>query len=129
MVSREKPCEPVPVYDPETPDDPYHENRPIANDFYNFTGWMNGRNCFIAKDVADLRVHGFRCADNLEAGVEISVTKDYNLGEPQVRGGIFVGKSSANQHPEIASASPKGIITARTENFAVDGAHFYNFNF
>jgi len=82
MVSREKPCEPVADWDPMMPADPYHENRPYTNDFSNFTGWKNGRNCAIAKDVSDIRFHDFKCADNLLAGAEISVTQHYNLGEP-----------------------------------------------
>mmetsp|Transcript_20886 Transcript_20886/g.32277 ORF Transcript_20886/g.32277 Transcript_20886/m.32277 type:complete len:83 (+) Transcript_20886:569-817(+) len=82
MVSREKPCEPVPIWDPAYPDDPYHENRPITNSFHNFTGWKNGRNCAIAKDVGDIRFLDFKCSDNLLAGSEISITKYYNLGEP-----------------------------------------------
>ena len=80
MISREKECEPVPSFDGNNLDDPYHENRPYTDYFYNFTGWKNGRNCLIAKDVSDIRVDGFKCADNLLAGVEISVTSYYALG-------------------------------------------------
>jgi len=128
FVAREHPCEPVPSYDGSNMADPYHENRPITSTFDNFKGWMNGRNGIIAKDVSDIRITNFKGADNLLAGVEISLPKYFNLGEPQVRGGLFVGKSSINEEGMIYDVSPNGIITSRHENFAVDGAHFYNYN-
>ena len=129
MISREKPCEGIPWYDGDHPEDPYHGNRPFTDEFYNFTGWKCGRNGFIAKNVSDIRLYDFKTADNILAGVEISVTKDYNLGEPQVIGGLFVGKSEVNNDALILEASPNGVITARTENFAITGCHFYNYNF
>lgn len=49
-------------------------------------------------------------------------------GYAKIVNAVVFGKT-ANADSETLAASPHGIITPRTENFTIDGAHFYNYNF
>ena len=74
-MSRKYPCEPL-SYDHSNPDDPYHKNPIIINDFYNLTSWKNKRNGAILGKVGANRAHNFKVADNFMAGMEISLTAE-----------------------------------------------------
>lgn len=73
MVPRTYPCKPI-YFDGNVPDDPYWENPLITANFDNFVGWKNGRNGAIAKTVGDVRFNNFKTADNILAGIEVSLT-------------------------------------------------------
>jgi len=95
MMPREYPCESI-VYDAENPDDPYHNNRPIPGYFIDFTGYKNKRNGAISERTGDLRWIDFKVADNLLAGVEVSVVEDAGDDMAQLNGALIVGRSRGN---------------------------------
>lgn len=127
MVPKQYPCSPA-SYDYNKPEDPYHANPAITAKFTDLTSWKNGRNGAIAERVGDVRFINFKTADNLLAGMEFSLTDEYGDDTTQIDGGMIIGKSG-NTDPNIEAASPRGIITPRTENFVVKNVKFYNFNF
>ena len=62
------------------------------------------------------------------AGIEFSLTEDVIDGYAKIVDAVVIGKT-ANADAETNAASPHGIIAPRTENFTIDGARFYNYNF
>jgi hypothetical protein len=79
MVPRTYPCQKL-NFDGDVPDDPYWENPLITANFDNFVGWKNNRNGAIAKTVGDVRFNNFKTADNLLAGIEVSLSNEV-IGE------------------------------------------------
>ena len=127
LIPRTFPCEPM-VYDSTDPANPYPDNPPIMANFYNLTSYKNKRNGAISERVGAVQWHNFKTADNLEAGMESSMTKDIIDGYAKIVGGLVIGKS-ANTEEALDKASPKGIICPRTEGFTIEGVKFYNYNF
>ena len=62
------------------------------------------------------------------AGIEVSLSEDVIDGYAKIVDAVVIGKTS-NADSELEDASPHGIITPRTENFTIDGARFYNYDF
>ena len=64
-----------------------------------------------------MRFHNFKCADNMEAGIEVSLAEDLKVdGLASVEGGLVVGRTS-NTEAALDGASPIGFFGPRTENF------------
>lgn len=93
----------------------------------NFTSWKNHVNGAIAETVGDVRFIGFKTADNLEAGIEFSLTSLAQDGTVMIANSLVIGNSK-NADEETLSTGFHGIITPRTENFQVHNVSFYNFN-
>ena len=127
MVPRTKPCQGLSV-DWSNPDDPYWRNPVIPAKFYRATSWKNGKNGAIAERVGAVEFIDFKTADNKVAGIEVSVSSDMIDGYTKIVDALVVGRSS-NADSSTLNSSPHGIITPRTENFTIDGARFYNFDF
>lgn len=72
-MPRTYPCRPV-VFDPNNSTDPFWQNPLITANFYNLTSWKNGRNGAIIGTVGDVRLHNFKTADNILAGIEFERT-------------------------------------------------------
>lgn len=64
MIPRKYPCKEI-KYDSSVPENPYWQNPPITANFYNYTGWKNNRAGAILEKVGDIKLHGFKTADNL----------------------------------------------------------------
>lgn len=79
MIPRTFQCAPL-VYDPLNTTDPYWKNPLVTAEFKNFRGWKNQRNGAIAERVGDVRFKNFKVADNLLAGIEVSVSNDVEDG-------------------------------------------------
>lgn len=109
------------------PNDPYHANPIIPAKFERFTAWKAGRNGAIAERVGAVEFIDFKVADNILAGIEMSLTQDVVDGYAKVFGGLIVGKT-ANSPSALDNASPHGIISPRSENFTIDGASFFNYD-
>jgi hypothetical protein len=93
MVPRKYPCSPI-VYNGTNVDDPWHLNPKITANFYNLTAWKNKRNGAIAKTVGDIRFIDFKVADNILAGIEMSVTDERTGdGNAGVYDALVIGKS------------------------------------
>ena len=119
LIPREHPCDPV----------DYETNKPITANFYNLVSYKNKRNGAIVELSGAVQWHNFKTADNLQVGMEYSrITSDTNDGLAMIVGGLVIGRSE-NTEEALDWASPKGIVTARTENFSVTGVKFYNFNY
>jgi hypothetical protein len=107
MMSRKYPCEPL-SYDHSNPDDPYHKNPIIINNFYNLTSFKNKRNGAILGKVGANRAHNFKVSDNILAGIEFEITKHSFDGGALVKDAVVVGRS--NNHEawmnEVESISP-----------------------
>lgn len=127
MVPRKFPCKSI-SYDRFNATDPFWKNPPITANFYRLTSWKNGRNGAIAEKVGDVRFHQFKTADNLLAGIEFSLAAQFGDFMARVNHSLIVGKT-ANTEERLDWASPHGIITPRSENFLIENARFYNFNF
>lgn len=110
------------------PADPYHENPVIPARFYRHLSYKNGRNGAIAERVGAVEFIDFKTADNVLAGIEMSLTEDVIDGYANVIGGVIVGRS-ANTEADIDAASPHGIIGPRSEGFSIDGTKFFNYDF
>ena len=75
-----------------------------------------------------MRFNNFKVADNILAGIEFSLTSEFGNDMAQINNALIIGKTS-NTDEKIESASPRGIITPRTDNFLITGAQFFNYNF
>jgi hypothetical protein len=115
------------VYNPTDPLNPYPDNPPIIAEFHNLVSWKNKRNGAIAERIGAVQWHNFKTADNLEAGMEVSMTEDIVDGYAKIVGGLVVGRT-ANTEEALDLTSPKGVICPRTENFTIEGVKFFNFN-
>ena len=116
MIPRQFPCRAI-VHDPFNTTDPWHQNPPITANFDRLTSWKNGRNGAIAEKVGDVRFNDFKVADNFLAGIEFSLTTLGNE-QAQINGALIVGRSN-NTDDKQMMASPRGIITPRTDKFLV----------
>ena len=116
------------VYDPTDPLNPYPDNPPIIAEFHNLVSYKNKRNGAIAERIGAVQWHNFKTADNLEAGMEVSMTEDIVEGYAKIVGGLVVGRSANTEEALDLAHSAKGIISPRTENFSFEGVKFYNFN-
>jgi len=74
-----------------------------------------------------VRFNNFKVADNILAGIEFSLTSEFGNDMAQINDALIVGMSS-NTDDKLQAASPRGIITPRTDNFLVTGVRFFNFN-
>jgi hypothetical protein len=59
--------------------------------------------------------------------MEFSLTGDIIDGYAKITGGVVIGRTS-NTEDQLDSSAPHGIITPRTDNFSIEGARFFNFN-
>ena len=78
-----------------------------------------------------VRWNNFKVADNLLAGIEFSMTDVTSDGMPKIFNATVVGRTNNSEELlfEIAfTMVTRGIITPRTENFTVDSAKFYYFD-
>ena len=125
LIPRQNPCSPL-IYDPTNTTDPYWKNPLVTANFINFTSWKNLHDGAIFEQIGDVRFINFKVADNLIAGIEVSLTKDTMDGKAQIINALVIG-TSANSDSTTMSADLRGIITPRTENFQVNGARFFNF--
>lgn len=96
LMSRKYPCEPI-EYDHDKPDDPYHKNPIIVNNFYNFTGWKNKRNGAILGKVGASIIHNFKVADNQLAGIEFELTDMSYENGAMVKDALIIGKSNNHE--------------------------------
>ena len=117
MVPRLYPCSGV-FYDPKNATDPYWTNPPVTANFYNLTSWKNGRNGAIGELMGDVRFHQFKVSDNLLAGIEYSIADVYGDNMAQINDCLINGRSN-NSDEIIDFATPRGVITARTEYLLV----------
>jgi hypothetical protein len=85
------------------------------------------RNGAIAGTVGDVRFINFKTADNLLAGIEMEKTDATGDGLARVQDSLIIGRT-LNTEELLDIAEPRGIIGPRSENFTVDGARFYNYN-
>jgi hypothetical protein len=115
MIPRKYPCMPV-VPDPNNATDPYWRNPLITAEFVNLTSYKNRMNGAIAQQIGDVRFIGFKTADNLICGIEVSLATDAVDGTAQINGALVIGYS-ANADQMTLDASMHGIITPRSENF------------
>jgi hypothetical protein len=127
MVPREYPCQGI-SYDADTPDDPWHSNRPITATFEGLTSWKNGRNGAIAEKVGDVRFTGFKVADNKLAGIEFGLTDSFGAGRARISDALVIGRSN-NSDASTWVTTPRGIITARSDHFLVENVRFWNYDF
>ena len=71
--------------------------------------YKNSRNGAIADRVGGIMFHNFKTADNLLAGMEMSLTDDIVDGWTKIIGGLVIGRTE-NTEEELDKASPRGII-------------------
>jgi len=126
LIPRTYPCKSL-TADPDMPSDPYHNNPVIPAQFERFLGYKCGRNGAIAERVGAVEFIDFKTADNLLAGIEMSLTEDVLDGYAKVVNAVIIGKTE-NTETQLDGASPHGIIGPRTEGFTIDGAKFFNYN-
>jgi hypothetical protein len=88
--------------------------------YKTLSSYMNKSNGAIAGTVGEVVFDSFNVADNLVAGVEFEECLESTTDK--IKGGVFVGKSDANTETEFTTASPRGIITPRTDYFKINGA-------
>lgn len=129
MIPRKYPCKPETIdWAEDKKADPYWKNPAITATFDGLVSWKNRRNGAIAERVGDVRFTNFKVADNLLAGIEFSLTAHYGDDTTRIDGALIIGKTS-NTDDALNGASPRGVITPRTENMLVKNVKFYNFNF
>ena len=124
LVPRKYPCQGL-WYDSNNLTDPFHSNPLVTANFTNFLGYKNMINGAIVERVGDVRFINFKVADNLECGIEFSLTGETADNRAQINGALIVGHS-ANSEQDTLDATMWGIITPRTENFTVSNVKFYN---
>jgi len=112
------------------PCSPYHAttNPMVPAVYENFTGYSNGRNGAIAGGTGAVQFKNFKVADNLLAGIEFEMTWHAKAhGNCFIDGGLVIG-TSTNDQAGVAAATPRGIITPRSEWFSVKNVKFHNWN-
>jgi len=92
LLPRTRPCSPM-TYDSTDPANPYPLNPPIIAEFHNLVSYKNNRNGAIAERIGAVQFHNFKVADNLLAGMEVSLSEDIIDGYAKIVGGLVVGKS------------------------------------
>jgi len=102
LVPRTYPCKPL-VYDPTDPANPYPSNPLIVANFYNLVSYKNRRNGAIAERVGGVIFHNFKTADNLLAGMEMSITDAVEDGWTKIVGGLVIGRTE-NTDDELDNA-------------------------
>jgi len=115
------------IYDAKNVTDPYWQTPLVTAHFVNFTSYKNKFNGAIAEQVGDVRFENFKVADNLVAGIEVSLTDVTMDGTAQINGAVVIGHS-INADSRTTSTFSHGIITPRYENFQVHNVHFHNFD-
>ena len=126
MIPRKFPCKNL-EYDFFNTTDHFWKNPLITATFENLTSWKNKRNGAIAGRIGDVRLLNFKVADNLLAGIEVEHTDRTADGIAQVQDPLVIAKTG-NTELRLELAEPRGIITPRSENFTLDGAKFYGYN-
>ena len=96
----------------------YTDNPPIQAEFHNFVSYKNKRNGLIATEIGAVSFHNFKTADNILAGMEVSITSGIEDGYAKIVGGLVVGRSE-NTEDVLDGKNPHGVITTRSENFTV----------
>jgi len=72
----------------------------ITANFYDLTSWKNKRNGAIFEKVGDIRMHNFKTADNLLAGIEVSLVSEIEDDRAQIKKALIIGKSH-NTEPAL----------------------------
>jgi len=93
LIPRQNPCRPFNA-DMTNPSDPYWENPVIPAKFYNLTSYKNGRNGAIAERVGAVEFINFKTADNILAGIEMSLTENVIDGYAKVVDAVIIGKTA-----------------------------------
>ena len=70
----------------------------------------------------------FKVADNILAGIEYEKAGEYVDGYANIDGALIIGKTS-NTENRMNWASPRGIITPRSEGLTVKNVKWYHFDF
>lgn len=129
LLPRENPCAPM-KYNSANLADPYKGNRPVLALFENFVGWKSGRNCAISERTGYVHFSNLKCADNILAGIEYSLTDEIADGYAKIIGGLVVGNTGLNNELNYRyNKAVIGVITPRSEGFRLEGTSFFNFNF
>ena len=130
LIPRTRGCDPW-IYDNTDmtkPGAPYASNPSIPAKFYNLVSWKNGRNGAIGEELGAVEFHGFKVADNLLAGIEMS------LADPQVKDkdimlvqdSLIVGTTPNSEDILTNGGGTRGIIGPRSDNFTIKNAKFFN---
>ena len=109
------------------PCSPHSDTNPyITTYFYNHTSWKCMRNGAIAEQIADLRFSGFKVADNILAGLEVTYAgySDYYT-TTRCTDCVVVGNSG---NGEGLTAGAKGVVTPQTDGFLLENTRLYNFD-
>jgi len=94
----------------------------ITANFDNLVAWKNGVNGAIASYVGDVRFNNFKTADNLSVGLEVSYL--FLEDTSKIVDSVIICNSQVNNEDRLDTASPFGIVTPRTEGFAIEGTSF-----
>ncbi|OMJ78805.1 hypothetical protein SteCoe_21333 [Stentor coeruleus] len=98
----------------------------VTTTFYRLTAWKNRRNGAIAEEVGDIRFSGFKVADNMLAGLEMTYTNYATWYQSsRITDAVVVGNSE-NAELDL-NPSQRGIVTPQTDGFLVENTRFYNF--
>lgn len=114
----------MPLIDPCS--ESIQEGNFVTTIFYRLTAWKNRRNGAIAEEVGDIRFEGFKVADNMLAGLEMSYT-DYATWyqSSRITNALVIGNSE-NAELDL-NPNQQGIVTPQTDGFLVENARFYSF--
>ena len=97
--------------------------------YEDFVSYKNGRNGVISEKTGHVQFKNIKTADNILAGMEVSVVTNTEVDTCYFDDFMVVGFSTGNSDdPLLDAASPHGIITPRTEKFSAFNGRFYNFN-
>lgn len=121
----------------------FHEHTPLTNPcqplsstnptlqavYEDFVSYKNGRNGVISEKTGNVVFRNIKTADNILAGMEVSVVTNTDNNTCKFENFMVVGFSQGNSDdPLLDQASPHGIITPRTEKFSAFNGRFYNYN-
>lgn len=73
-------------------------NAPQTANFNGLISWKNGRNGAMATEVGDVRFNGFKTADNVDAGIEISyLVHNERDDTSRITDAVCVGKTTNSE--------------------------------
>ena len=98
----------------------------IKTELLNHTAWKCGRNGAIAEQVGDVRLVGFKVADNILAGIEVTYA-GYSpwYTTTRISDAVVIGNTG---NTENLCGGAKGIVTPQTDGFLVENVRLYNFD-
>ena len=108
-------------------DEAFSQNPPIQAVYSDFLSYKNERAGVIADKIGAVGFERITTADNIQAGIEITLPGYAKLGQSYLKDALIVGMSENYGHAENFTQT-KGVVTGQRDSFYYEKVHFQDFN-